>query len=386
MGFNRLVVLVGVLAISVTAALGASKRACKPSVCKPQILACKEACGTLSKKKRTRCRTRCTGSITRACRRDLQVCGNATGGGDDGGGGGGDGGGGTGTGQCVAYSSTCQAETVVDSTLDPAPICAIAAPSLPECTASFQSTLELWTPTKTTAGECCVVDTCAGKTAFGVYNLLGRTGLPNPPFTAPVLATLDYQSIYFERPPGNPFDPGQWQLTVGSGGSVQCVVDAPNILAAAGFRYNYRSGDLAGPYASRPSSTPEASWRTPWALSPDQATLSISGTAASPNDIVRPGGGKPHMWDLDPLLFSTQTNPPVEVLTERFSVDKVCRDEVIVSASGTFRRRDGSECSVNIYARASTRCDSTEQCLGGNQCIDGRCRLGLPNADPIGLR
>jgi hypothetical protein len=236
---------------------------------------------------------------------------------------------------------------------------------------------------KTTAGECCVVDTCTGTTAAGVYNLLGRS-LPNPPFTAPVLVSLDYQSSYFERPPANSFDPGQWQFTIGSGGSVQCVVEAPNAIAAAGFRYNYRSGELAGPYATRPTAPPEGSWHAPWALAAGDTAVSIAGTTAVPNDIVRPGGGKPHMWDLEPFRFTTLRNPPVEVLSERFTVEKVCRDEIVVSALGTFRRQDGSECSVTIHARASTRCDAADQCLGGDQCIDGRCSGGLAGFDQIG--
>lgn len=365
-------VLLGVLALFVTPADAASKKACKASVCQPQIVECKDACAPLAKRKRARCRSRCKTKVTKACRSDQQTCGDTTGGGGGGGG------------QCAAYTSDCPAESLLDATLEPAPICELNVTSLPACTASFESRLDLRTPMKTTAGECCVVDTCAGRTAFGVYDLFGKTGVPNPPSTAPVLVSLDYQSSYFERPPGNQFDPGQWQFTIGSGGTVGCLVNVPNLLASAGFRYNYSSGQLPGPYAMRPTSIPQANWHAPWELSAGDTAVSISGTAAAPNDIMRPGSGKPHMWDLEPLLFTTLRNPAVEVLTERFSVDKMCRDEIIVSAAGTFRRRDGSECSVTIYARASTRCDTADQCLGGDQCIDGRCRSGLPGFDPIG--
>ena len=365
------------VAALVAPADSASRKECKASACKPQITACKQDCSSLTRKKRARCRNKCKGRITKACRGGDQVCG-------DDGGGGPNGPGGPGAGQCTAYTSDCPAASIIDATLATPAICDLNFPSLPACTASFQTQLELTTPVKTTEGACCVIDTCAGATAFGVYNLLGASGLPDPPITAPVLATLDYQSSYFERPPGNVSDPGQWQFTTGSGATVGCMVNVPNLLGGAGFRYNYSSSDIAAPYATRPSTLPQASWLTPWALSADQTAVSMTSSQAAPVDIVRPGGGKPHMWDLDPLLFITQRNPPVEVLSESFSVDKVCRDEIIVSASGTFRRMDGTECSVTIYARASTRCDTTDQCLSPQQCVDGRCQdVGL-GFDQIG--
>ncbi len=367
--------LIWFVTVLVLPAESASRQECKASACKPQITACKQDCLSLTRKKRGRCRNKCKARVTKACRADDQVCGE-----NGGGGGGGNGPGGPGAGQCTAYTSDCPAASIVDATLATPAICDLNFPSLPACTASFQTQLELTTPVKTTEGACCVIDTCAGVTAFGIYNLFGASGVPNPPVTAPVLATLDYQSSYFERPPGNQFDPGQWQFTTGSGGTVGCMVNALNVLAGAGFRYNYSSSDIAAPYATRPSTLPQASWLSPWALSPDQTAVSM----ASPADIVRPGGGEPHMWDLIPLQFTTLRNPPVEVLSEQFRVDKVCRDEIIISASGTFRRMDGTECSVTINARASTHCDTTDQCLGGQQCVDGRCvTVGL-GFDPIG--
>lgn len=357
--------LVAALVVFLEPADAASRRECKASACRPQITACKQGCSSVAKRKRARCRAKCKGQVTRACRTDQQPCG------------------GSGGRQCAAYTSDAPAASLLDATLDPAPICTVAVGSLPACTASFQSRLGLLTPMKTTEGECCVIDGCLGVTAFGIYNLFGGTGDPNPPITAPVLVSVDYQSSYFERPPGNQFDPGQWQHTTGSGGTVQCLVTVPNVLAAAGFRHVYMSSELAAPYASRPATPPEPNWLAPWVLGAGDTTVAIAGTAEAPNDIVRPGSAKPHMWDLDPLLFITVPNPPVEVLSERFSVDKVSADEVIVSAFGTFRRRDGSECSVTIHARASTRCDTADQCLGGHQCVDGRCEVA-PGVDPIG--
>jgi hypothetical protein len=58
----------------------------------------------------------------------------------------------------------------------------------------------------------------------------------------------------------------------------------------------------------------------------------------------------------------------VEVLSERISIDKLCDDAIFASASGTFRRQDGAECSVDIYARAKIPCVSSEECLAPEVC------------------
>ena len=147
------------------------------------------------------------------------------------------------------------------------------------------------TPMKTTAGECCVVDTCAGRTAFGVYNLFGRTGLPNPPTTAAVLVTLDYQSSYFERPSANQFDPGQWQFTVGAGGTVGCVGGRSQRPRGRGIPLQLQLWPAAGAATRRDRHpSPRRTGRAPWVLSANDTAVSIGDTAASPDDIVRPGG------------------------------------------------------------------------------------------------
>jgi hypothetical protein len=124
-------------------------------------------------------------------------------------------------------------------------------------------------------------------------------------------------------------------------------------------------------YDTRPVPPPTGDWDY-LTLSSDQTSVSL----APPHPpLLPPCDSTPDTLECQPTLFNLQTlnfpgepNPIVEVLSERMSLDKLCDDTVFASAAGTFRRQNGAECSVTIYAQAKLTCDSPADCLSNETC------------------
>jgi hypothetical protein len=74
------------------------------------------------------------------------------------------------------------------------------------------------------------------------------------------------------------------------------------------------------------------------------------------------------VFDLQTINFIGETNPITEVLSERIAIDALCDDTIFATAEGTFRRLDGAECSVTIYAQAEIGCDTSADCLAPEVC------------------
>jgi hypothetical protein len=83
-----------------------------------------------------------------------------------------------------------------------------------------------------------------------------------------------------------------------------------------------------------------------------------------PRHVDLPGEGV----DLQNINFVGDLNPITEILSERIGIDRLCDDTFVASAEGTFRRRDGSECSVAIFAQAKIGCDTSADCLTPEAC------------------
>jgi len=74
------------------------------------------------------------------------------------------------------------------------------------------------------------------------------------------------------------------------------------------------------------------------------------------------------VFDLQNINFPGDRNPITEVLSERIGIDQLCDDTIVATAEGTFRRQDGSECSVTIHAQAKIGCDTSADCLAPEVC------------------
>lgn len=339
----------------------ASRKACKPSACRTQIDACRaSSCTTGTRRQQRRCRKQCKKQVTRACRSDAQPC--------DGGGGGG--------GVCASYaaSATCPART-----LEPLrtrnSVCVGTLGAAQPCDVDFETKFRVRSPWRTHEGECCVVDTCRGATSFGVYDNLATGGVV-PPGTsillAPVTVTAQALSSYFQRPPAAIGPPGQWSHTTSAVISLGCQTPPLDRVtsAADGPAVATTANDFAS-YDTHPEPPPTGTWDQ-LALSPDLTSVSY----APPRPPLLPECGsvvdsaecQPRVFALDSVNFPGDLNPVVEVLSGSISIDRLCDDQIFVSARGTFRRRDGSECSVEMHGRAKIGCTSNEDCIPGEVC------------------
>ena len=192
---RALVVLACVLLLFGTTP-AASRKECKASKCGAEIDVCKAACTTGTKRQQRSCRKRCKKTVTKACRDDLQTCGA----------------GGPPGGQCTAYAPACAARSL-QPVRDRNLACVGAPGTAQPCDYDHDTRFRVRTPWRTHAGECCVIDTCRGATAFGVYDHLALPPIIPPessPITAPVTVTVQSLSSYFQRPPTGTGLPGQW--------------------------------------------------------------------------------------------------------------------------------------------------------------------------------
>ena len=102
---------------------------------------------------------------------------------------------------CAAYASSCPARSLLPLR-QPNAACTGASGAAQPCDADHDTKFRVRTPWRTVAGECCVVDTCRGATAFGVYDALASPPSPIPPgsslTTAPVIVTVQSLSTYFQ--------------------------------------------------------------------------------------------------------------------------------------------------------------------------------------------
>lgn len=351
--------LVGVLVLCTTPCEAATRKECKPARCRTEIDVCKASCTSGSKREQRRCRRKCKSQVTQACRADQQRCG-------DGGSGG----------ECKAYTSAdaCPARSL-EPFRERNPICVGDSGAGHPCDADFDTKFRVRTPWRTHEGECCVIDTCRGATAFGIYD-----NLAFPPFippgssltTAPVIVTVQSLSSYFQKPPTGTGIRGQWSHTTATILGLTCSTP-PNarVISVAGgplsavTRVDYLS------YDTRPVPAPTGSWDFP-TLSDDATTVSF----APPHPPLLPYCGsapdtltcQPRVFNLDNVNFTGDTNPIVEVLSERIGIDRLCDATIFVSAEGTFRRRDGSECSVQIFGKATLPCATRDDCMAGEVC------------------
>lgn len=357
-------IAVGVLCLVLGLADGgeaASRKACKPSACRTQIDACQaSSCTAGTRRQQRRCRKQCKKQVTRACRSDAKPC--------DGGGGG--------RGVCASYAAaaTCPART-----LEPLrarnPVCVDTLGSAQPCDVDFETKFRVRSPWRAHEGECCVVDTCHGATSFGIYDNLASTGVVPPgqsPVLAPVTVTAQALSSYFQRPAAGAGPPGQWNHHTSTIIALACQTPPLDRVTsvAGGALVATSAGDLAA-YETHPVPPPTGTWDQ-LALSPDLTSVSY----ARPRPPLLPDCGSvadtakchPRVFALENVNFPGDRNPVVEVLSESIAIDRLCDDQVFASARGTFRRQDGSECSVEIHARAKIGCASDEDCIPGEVC------------------
>jgi hypothetical protein len=343
-----------------TLAEAVPRKACKPSACAAEITACRAACSSGSRRRQRSCRKRCKPKVTRACRSDRQTCGLQ-------------GGGGTG-GECKAYTSECAARSILPGR-ERNFTCAGASGAAQPCDYDFDTRFRVTTPWRTHDGECCVVDTCRSATAFGIYDNLALPGIVAPgqsPITAPVTVTVQTLSSYFQRPPTSIGLRGQWGQHAATILQLSCSTppQARVTSVAGGVLTAVDRGDFLS-YDTRPVPPPTGNW--------DFLTLSADGTSVSlapPRPPLLPECGsapntlecQPRIFDLQAVNFPGDRNPVTEVLSERISLDKLCDDAIFVSAEGTFRKLDGSQCSVAIHARAKIPCASSEECAANEVC------------------
>jgi len=237
-----------------------------------------------------------------------------------------------------------------------------------------------------------VIDTCRGATAFGIYDNLGSAGVGVPPgsspITAPVVVVLQSLSSYFQRQATGTGLRGQWGQLAATVFSLTCSTppQARVINVAGGPLTSVSRQDYLS-YDTRPVPPPTGSWDY-LTLSPDETSVSFT----PPHPPALPPCGtapdtltcQPQVFKLDSVNFIGDRNPITEILSERISVDKLCDDSLFASAEGTFRRQDGSQCSVKIYARAKIPCDAATECAAGEMCVanDPNSDATLGNAFP----
>jgi hypothetical protein len=339
----------------------ATRAECRPSACALEITTCKSACPSTPKRKKRSCRRKCKRTVTSACRSDEQACGG--------------GGGGGGGGQCQAYTATntCPARSLAPLR-DRNPICIGPSGAAQPCDLDFDTKFRVRTPWRTHAGACCVIDTCRGKTSFGVYDNLAMPPLFPPGqslLLAPVTVTVQSLSSYFQKPPPAGVK-GQWGHHTATILSLGCSTPPADfvISVAGGPVTAVDRGDFLS-YDTRPVPPPTGTW--------DFLTLTADGTGVSfapPQPPLLPPCGsvadttkcQPHVFDLQNLNYPGSRNPIIEILSERIGLDRLCDDAVFASAEGTFRRQDGSQCAVTIYAEAKIGCESNDDCIPGEVC------------------
>jgi hypothetical protein len=278
---------------------------------------------------------------------------------------------------CADYAaaSTCPARSLLPLR-QPNAICTGASGAAQPCDYDHDTKFRVRSPWNTHAGECCVIDTCRGATAFGVYDSFASPGSPLPPGSSPILApvTVAAQSLstYFQKPSTGPGIRGQWGHYTATVFNISCLTppSARVISTAGGPLTAVNEVDYLS-YDTRPVPPPTGDWDY-LTLSSDQTSVSL----APPHPpLLPPCDSTPDTLECQPTLFNLQTlnfpgepNPIVEVLSERMSLDKLCDDTVFASAAGTFRRQNGAECSVTIYAQAKLTCDSPADCLSNETC------------------
>jgi hypothetical protein len=360
MSAGRLLVLLGALLLLATPSPGATRKQCRASACRAEVGACRAGCTEGSKRQQRRCRKKCKADVTKACRSDVQPCG----------------GGGGGGGECGAYTATA---ACAPRSLAPLRarnfVCIGASGAAQPCDYDHDTKFRVRTPWRTHEGECCVIDTCRGATAFGVYDNLANPALGIPPgsslLLAPVTVTVQSLSSYFQQPPAQT-SRGRWDHLTTTIFSIGCSTPpAARVTSVAGGPLVAVSREDFNSYDTRPIPPPTGSWDF-LSLSGDETSVSL----APPRPPLLPECGsapdtlacQPTIFDLDSVNFIGERNPVVAILSERISLDRLCDDAIFASAEGTFRRQDGSECSVSIHARAKIGCTSNEDCLPPEVC------------------
>lgn len=354
----------------------ASRKKCKASTCRAEIGTCKASCVAPSKRGQRACKRKCKSRVTRACRVEQQICG-----------------GGGGGGVCQAYTATA---TCAPRSLEPLrernATCTGAAGAAQPCDADFDTKFRVTSPWRTHDGECCVVDTCRGQTAFGIYDNLASAGVGIPPgtspITAPVAVAVQSLSSYFQRPPTGTGPPGQWSYLTTTILNLTCLTPpAARVASTAGGPLSAVGRNDYLSYDTHPVPPPTGSWDY-LALSPDRTSVSF----APPRPPLLPEcGSTPDTLACQAPVFRLESvspigdrNPVVEVLSERIGIDRLCDDAIFVSAEGTFRKRDGAQCSVSIYGRAKVGCTSSDECGPGEVCAttDPSSPVSFGNAFP----
>jgi hypothetical protein len=187
-----------------------------------------------------------------------------------------------------------------------------------------------------------------------------------------VTVTVQSLSSYFQRPPTGTGAPGQWgQLSttiLGLGCSTPPL--ARVISTAGGPIVSYDEKDYLS-YDTHPVPPPTGAWDF-LALSSGETSVAF----APPHPpLLPPCGSTPDtstcqakVFDLQNINFPGELNPITEILSERIGIDQLCDDLIVATAEGTFRRQDGSECSVTIHAQAKIGCDTSADCLAPEVC------------------
>ena len=362
-----------VLLLCTTPGEAATRKECKPSKCRLEIDVCKATCSSGTKREQRRCRKKCKSQVTKACRADTQTCGGNTGGGE-----------------CKPYVPACAARSVLPLRTQNA-ICTGVSGAAQPCDYDHDTKFRVRTPWQTHAGECCVIDTCRGATAFGIYDHLAFPPIIPPdssPLTAPVTVSVQSLSTYFQKPRLDAGPPGQWGHHTATIFGLSCSTppNARVISVAGGPLTAVDQGDFLS-YDTRPVPPPTGSWDF-LTLSSDETSVSF--TPPQP-PLLPPCGSapdtrecQPHVFDLQTVNFIGDPNPITEILTERISLDRLCDDTIVASAEGTFRRQNGAECSVKIYAQAKIGCDTTDDCLPPEVCTttDPASPVDFGNAFP----
>jgi hypothetical protein len=186
-----------------------------------------------------------------------------------------------------------------------------------------------------------------------------------------VTVSIQALSNYFQRPSTGPGIPGQWgyltstifNLTCSTPPSARVISTAGGVLTAQG-QTDYRS------YDTHPVPPPTGSW--------DLLTLAgdTSVSFAPPHPPLLPpcdsapdtAKCQPRLFNLETINFPGTLNPITEILSERISIDSLCDDDVYATAEGTFRKQNGSECSVTIHAHAKIGCATNDDCLSNEVC------------------
>jgi hypothetical protein len=354
----------------------APRKKCKPSTCRAEITTCKASCAGPSKRAQRKCQRKCKSRVTRACRADQQTCGGSSGGR-----------------VCQSYTAT---STCAPRSLEPLRernfTCTGASGAAQPCDLDFDTKFRVTSPWRTHDGECCVVDTCRGQTAFGIYDNLGNAGVGIPPgtspVTAPVAVLVQSLSSYFQRPPTGTGAPGQWGHLTATILNLTCLTPpVARVASTAGGPLSAVNQVDYLSYDTRPVPPPTGSWDY-LALSPDGTSVSF----APPRPPLLPEcGSTPNTLECQPAVFRLESvdyignpNPVVEVLSERIGIEKLCDDAIFVSAEGTFRKQDGAQCSVSIYGRAKVGCASSDECGPGEVCTttDPSSPVSFGNAFP----